>query len=141
MDTLKVLSGQKITKRHKLTKVQKFYSEFNSDLSTSQSGSSSDEEKVFRFNSRDIRYHAITHPRKHNLSEIANGIETNARKHNNTKEFCSRLSQNNITPRAPQSPGISANQNLKDHALDLIFQKKIKDLKSKLNIYQIADFF
>ena len=58
-------------------------------------------------------------------------------KHNSTKELCSRPSQNNITSRAPQSPGISANQNLKDQALDLIFQKKIKDLKSKLNALNI----
>ena len=134
MDTLKVLSGHNIKKGHKLTKVQKFYSEFNSDLSDSQSFSSSDDEKLFTFNSRDICYHAITHPRRHKLFEIANGPEPNARKHNSTREFCSRLSQNNITPGAPQSPGISANQNLKDQALDLIFQKKIKDLKSKLNI-------
>ena len=137
MDTFKLLSSQNIRKKHKLTKVQKFYSEFNSDLSTSQSCSSSDDEKVFTFNNRDIRYHAITHPRKHKLFEITNCHDNNARKHNSTKELCSRPSQNKVTSRAPQSPGISANQNLKDQALDLIFQKKIKDLKSKLNALNI----
>ena len=34
----------------------------------------------------------------------------------------------NLVP--PVSPGLSANQDLKDKALDIIYQKKIKELKS-----------
>ena len=137
MQNLKTPVDKKGRKLDDLTKVQRFYSEFNSDSSSSSSPSSSDRDRnVFTFESKSFRRDNIAaNPQKGIKTENgANNYSINVNTHNKYSMYESQDNDsiiNHASPVLPMSPGLSSNQDLKDKALDLIYQKKIQELKSK----------
>ena len=137
MENLKTPVDKKGRRLDNLTKVQRFYSEFNSDSNSPSSSTSSEGDRnVFTFESKAFGHHNVAaktqgRVKNHNL-DISNSLNVNSFEqcsikdsHNNGKII------NNAPPQPPMSPGLSSNQDLKDKALDLIYQKKIQELKSK----------
>ena len=126
MENLKTPLDKKGRKLEKLTKVQRFYSEFNSDLSSSSSSSSSYVgENIFTFETKEIPN------TKFNDKLSTEMKDANFSSKASPKTFDKKKSSEACTLIPPVSPGLSANQDLKDKALDIIYQKKIKELKSK----------
>ena len=125
-------------KLQNLTKIQKFYSEFNSESSSSSTSLSEDNERgVFTFETKHLRHnYDIKPPEPHtNKRQLPRKIiNSNAVTDNNSLASPKKdadMVANNPTPVAPMSPGLSRNQDLKDKALEIIYQKKIKELKCK----------
>ena len=126
MENLKAPMNKKGRKLENLSKSQRFYSEFNSDPSSSSSSSSSDEDgKAFNFENKRTPNSKFYDKILTNNTKSDNGSDNSliVREKMNSETT-------NIIP--PVSPGLSANQDLKDKALDIIYQKKIKELKSKI---------
>ena len=137
MDGLKISLDTKGRKMHNLTKVQRFYSEFNSDLSRSPSSSSSENgTNIFSFERKSSQYHDVnkTHERsRHKHPEIKLVVDVDTVVQSHTNQLHKNDTIGNYVHFIPQkSPGLSSNQDFKDKALELIYQKKIKELKSKL---------
>ena len=124
MENLKTPLDKKGRKLGNLTKVQRFYSEFNSDRSSSSSSLSSDEDdKVFSFENKSFRNTKLQN-KLSNQKHVNLGSDLYASEQEKKKN----VESTNLVP--PVSPGLSANQDLKDKALDIIYQKKIRELKS-----------
>ena len=125
-------------KLQNLTKIQKFYSEFNSESSSSSTSPSEDNDRgVFTFETRRSRHNYDIKPQEphSNKRQLPSKIiNANAVTDNNLlsspKEDADKV-VNYAPPVAPMSPGLSRNQDLKDKALEIIYQKKIKELKCK----------
>ena len=124
-------------KLQNLTKIQKFYSEFNSESSSSSTSLSEDNDRgVFTFETKHLRHnYDIKPPEPHtNKRQLPKKIiNANPITDNNslTSPKDADMVLNIPPPVAPMSPGLSRNQDLKDKALEIIYQKKIKELKCK----------
>ena len=126
MENLKNPLDKKGRKLENLTKVQRFYSEFNSDLSSSSSSLSPDEDrKAFSFENKRFRNTKLQN-KLSNQKPAPNLFPDHSA---NEQEKKKNVESTSLA--LPMSPGLSVNQDLKDKALDIIYQKKIKELKSK----------
>ena len=135
MENLKAPLNKKGRKLENLSKSQRFYSEFNSDQSSSSSSSSSDEDGgAFNF---DIK-------RNQNSKFYDNNLNKHTKSENASNHSLSvreKMSSETTNIILPVSPGLSANQDLKDKALDIIYQKKIKELKSKIVLMYLTNAY
>ena len=137
MENLKTPVDKKGRRLDNLTKVQRFYSEFNSDSNSPSSSTSSEGDRnVFTFESKATVHHNTAAKAQNRVKnqylDTSNSLNVNTFEqpsikdsHNNDKII------SHAPPALPMSPGLSSNQDLKDKALDLIYQKKIKELKCK----------
>lgn len=126
MENLKTPLDKKGRKLEKLTKVQRFYSEFNSDRSSSSSSSSLYvDDRIFTFETKEIPNNKFNDKLSTKMKDANFSAKTSP------KTIDKKKSSEACTLIPPVSPGLSANQDLKDKALDIIYQKKIKELKSK----------
>ena len=128
MDLLKSKTVGKKGRKAK-SKVQQFYSEYNTSASSSSSPSRSSspssendaEVRVFTFEN-------IRSPRSPNRdSAVAAAVDAN--------NGLTTASTSNSTSRArsrsrPTTPGVTKNQRIKDEALSIVYQNKIKGLRS-----------
>ena len=131
MDLLKSKTVGKKGRKAK-SKVQQFYSEYNTSASSSSSPSRSSspssendaEVRVFTFEN-------IRSPRNPNRdSAVAAAGDAN-----NGLTTATASSTSNSTSRArsrsrPTTPGVTKNQRIKDEALSIVYQNKIKGLRS-----------
>ena len=125
MDLIKSKTVGKSKKgRKKQSKVQQFYSEYNSSTSSSappsrsSSLSSENDAEVRVFTFENIR--SPRSPTREPAASDANGAATP----NPTSRSKSRS--------RPTTPGVTKNQRIKDEALSIVYQNKIKDLRSNL---------
>ena len=135
MENLKLPVDKKGRITPKLTNSQKFYSEFNSVSSGSSNSVASDGSSngphIFTFEKNSSRHRNGVLPRKTNTANIA--VDVTDCPQNIHKDSGNKSVRYN-SPKSPVAPGISktpGNQDLKDKALDILFQKKIKELNSK----------
>ena len=127
MENLKAPLDKKGRKLEALTKVQRFYSEFNSDISSSSSSlSSNSNENVFTFDNKRIQNSSVYDKLSHKAKETTIGSDMSPKAVDKKKIAAA----DTLIPSL--SPGLSSNQDLKDKALDIIYQKKIKELKSNI---------
>ena len=142
METLKIPVNKKGRILQNLTKVQRFYSEFDSDISNSQSSSPSEDGngRVFTFETKGSRYRSITKPSEPPRDKMQGVSKTTTPNGDNHLDGEPNHGEvvNYATLVIPVSPGLSRNQDLKDKALDLIYQRKIKELKCKQNIFYVS---
>ncbi len=140
MDRLMVeVSGGKRRRRHK-SRVRQFYSDFNS---SSSMNSSEDEESkitqadIFTFDQVSSSPNGLKLPPEGNEG-LDDGVMLSSERNHINRGYSARP----LTPREgggpaaaftaelPLSPGVTPNQYLKDKAYELIYQHKIKDLRS-----------
>lgn len=118
------------------SKVRQFYSDFNSDESSNSPKSSSESEneyaiaQVFTFDkeAKTLKVTETRTPKSRSPRSARSPVRGQTLSNSEPNVSRSRpLSY--FDP--PKSPALSPNQVLKDEALGIIFQKKIKDLQSK----------
>ena len=131
MENLKLPVDKKGRITPNLTKSQKFYSEFHSGSSSSPNSVASDDTingpQIFTFEKNSSRHKNGMPPKKINNANISVDVTDGPQNVYNDSNKRDRYNP----PKSPVAPGISRNQDLKDKALDILFQKKIKELKSK----------
>jgi hypothetical protein len=130
MDSLK----SRVTRKPKKSRVQQFYSDFNSDAGSASSDSDNDNNNsnaggghvgdaaVFTFQ---------TAPRAPVLRPDADDLDVTEELNGSSADSSLLLAAARAVHPPPMSPGLTRNQDLKDTAFQIIFQKKIKDLKRK----------
>lgn len=119
MEVLKTASTtSKHRKRNHKSKVKQFYSDFNSESSSSSSSSEDEGPTVFTFN-------RATAPKLRPDPSVASSLRSLSPTFSSTYSFGS-------SSKPILSPGLSRNQDIKDVALDMVYQRKIKDLQSTI---------
>ena len=139
MDLLKSKTVGKKGRKAK-SKIQQFYSEYNSSTSgssppsRSSSPSSENDAEVRVFTFENIRS-----PKSPNRDAAAVAAEVSevAAAHDASNGLTPAATTPNSTWRArsrsrPTTPGVTKNQRIKDEALSIVYQNKIKDLRSNL---------
>ena len=132
MDSLKSRiskKGRKNKNGNTPSRVQQFYEEFNSSQESNESSDDSDDKSTFfgyknRPRAPMIRPLSANRPMAIDLPFESNATpsdESSVTSPKGTFQF----------PEPPMSPGLSKNQDIKDSALNVIYQKRIKELKSK----------
>ena len=133
MDSLKAPK-----KRKHRSKVRQFYSDFNSDESSNSPKSSSSESEneyaiaqVFTFDkeAKTLKVTETKTPRPRSPRSAKSPVRGQTALSNSEPNVSRSRPLSHFE--TPKSPGLSPNQGLKDEALGIIFQKKIKDLQSK----------
>ncbi len=124
-------------RHHPQSRVQQFYDEFESSHSShSESGSDdADGDKGTFFGYRNRPRAPMIRPISANrpLSSEYNQKPESTPSDDVTDPSSVTSSKGGFQfPESPISPGLSKNQDIKDSALNVIFQKRIKELKSKL---------
>ena len=126
MDLIKSKAVGKSKKGRKTkSKVQQFYSEFNS--STSSSAPPSRSSSLSSENDAEVRvftFENIHSPRSPSREPTTASDANGATTPNPTSRAKSRS--------RPTTPGVTKNQRIKDEALSIVYQNKIKDLRSNL---------
>ena len=140
-ETLKKRSRRK-GKNYK-SRVKQFYSDFNSDESSDSKNSSSDDggASVFTFN-RARAPKLRPDPESLSQQDLGSLASSSPGYSYGAQGFGGQISPGSYSSysRLPVSPGLSKNQDVKDVALDLVYQRKIRDLKSNelLSFYAVT---
>ncbi len=131
-------SGRRKKKRFQ-SRVKQFYSDFNSDESSDDSKKSSSDEdttSVFTFS----RARAPKLRPESQGGATASHHDLQLESHFGGDGFSSPGSYySSYSSKLPLSPGLTKNQDMKDVALDLVYQRKIRDLKSITKKFIISD--
>jgi len=135
MDSLKSRipkKGRKNRNGSTPSRVRQFYDEFNSSQESNSSNNDSDDDKTTFFGYKNRPRAPMIRPLSANRPmAIDLPAESNATPSDESSVTSPR--GNFQYPEVPISPGLSKNQDIKDSALNVIYQKRIKELKSKTN--------
>jgi hypothetical protein len=137
MDSLKgriSKSGRKRKNKGTASRIQQFYDEFNSSPSSPESESDDDQKGTF--------FGYKNRPRAPMIRPVPAGRPTSIeipRESNSTPSDSGSVTSPKFHfSEPPMSPGLTPNQDIKDSALNVIFQKRIRTLKS---ISSVASVF
>jgi len=137
MDSLKgriSKSGRKRKNKGTASRIQQFYDEFNSSPSSPESESDDDQKGTF--------FGYKNRPRAPMIRPVPAGRPTSIeipRESNSTPSDSGSVTSPKFHfSEPPMSPGVTPNQDIKDSALNVIFQKRIRTLKS---ISSVASVF